>query len=159
MHFLLPFFKWADALPISAAIRNTNWMFPAIEAVHIVALAMLLGAILMLDLRLFGLTLRARPVRQIANELQPFTVVSLVIILISGFLLFASEAVKCYASAPFQVKMSFLFAAIVFHFTVYARVTKAEAANAIPPWGKLAAAVSIVLWLGVGLGGRAIGFL
>src|SRR5207247_774021 len=115
MHFLLPFFKWVDALPISAAIRNTNWMFPAIEAVHIVALTILFGAILMLDLRLFGVTLRTKPVRQLASELQPFTLVSLVIILISGFLLFASEAIKCYTSAPFQVKISFLFAAIIFH--------------------------------------------
>jgi hypothetical protein len=159
MHILLPFFKWAQALSVSASIRDSRWLFPAIEAVHIVALAVLFGAILMLDLRLFGLTLRNKPVRQLASQLQPFTIVSLSIILTSGFLLFASEAMKCYTSAPFQVKMSFLFAALLFHFTAYARVTRADAANTTPPWGRLAAAVSILLWLAVGVGGRGIGFL
>ena len=159
MHFLLPLFKWVDGLWLSSLVRDSRWVFPAVEAVHIVALAVLLGAILMLDLRLFGVTLRAKSVRKLASDLEPFTLVSLVIILITGFLLFASEAMKCYTSAPFQVKMTFLFAAILFHFTAYARVTRADAANTTPPWGKLAALVSIVLWLGVGLGGRAIGFL
>jgi hypothetical protein len=159
MHALLPFFKWAETLTISAAIRDTNWMFPAIEAVHIVALTLLFGAVLMLDFRLLGLTLRTKPVRQLASELEPFTIVSLVIILISGFLLFASEAMKCYASVPFQVKIAFLFAAIIFQFTVVNRVTKSNAASPISLGGRLAAAVSIILWLGVGIGGRGIGFL
>ena len=159
MHFLLPFFKWAETLSISGFIRDSRWIFPAVEAVHIMALAVLFGAILILDLRMFGVTLRAKPVRQLAYELEPFTVVSLVIILISGFLMFASEAMKCYASVPFQVKMLFLFAAIIFHFTVCVRVARVDAANATPPWGKLAALVSILLWLGVGIGGRGIGFL
>ena len=159
MHFLLPFFKWAEALSVSVAIRDSKWLFPAIEGVHIVALAVLFGAILVLDLRLFGITLRRKPVRQLAYELQPFTLVSLTIILASGFLLYASEAMKCYASAPFQVKMLFLFGALIFHFTAYSWVTRADAANTTPPWGRLAAIVSILLWLGVGIGGRGIGFL
>jgi len=159
MHNLLPFFKWADGLAISNAIRNTNWLFPAIEAVHIVALALLLGAILMLDMRLFGVTLRYKSVRRLADDLEPFTIVSLVIILISGFLLFASEAMKCYASVPFQVKITFLFAAIIFHFTILNRVTKTDALSTTPRWGRISAAVSLLLWFGVGFGGRAIGFL
>jgi hypothetical protein len=159
MHFLLPFFKWAETLSVSVAIRGSKWLFPAIEGVHIIALAVLFGTILVLDLRLFGITLRTKPVNQLAYQLQPFTLVSLVIILTSGFLLYASEAMKCYASVPFQVKMLFLFAALIFHFTAYSRVMKADAANATPPWGRLAAIVSVLLWLGVGIGGRGIGFL
>jgi hypothetical protein len=159
MHFLLPFFKWAEGLSISIAIRDSKWLFPAIEGVHIVALAVLFGSILVLDMRLFGITLRTKPVRRLAKELEPFTLVSLVIILTSGFLLYASEAMKCYASAPFHVKMLFLFAAVVFHFTAYSRVARADAANAAPPWGRLVAIVSVLLWLGVGIGGRGIGFL
>src|SRR5207237_2106829 len=114
MHFLLPFFKWAETLSISGTIRDSKWLFPAVEGVHIVALAVLFGAILILNLRLFGVTLRYKPVRQLAYDLEPFTLVSLIIILISGFLLFSSEAMKCYARDPFKVKMLFLFAAIFF---------------------------------------------
>jgi hypothetical protein len=66
---------------------------------------------------------------------------------------------KAYASVPFQVKMLFLFAAMIFHYTVYRRLTRRPDKALSPAWSKLAAIVSIVLWLGVGLGGRGIGFL
>jgi hypothetical protein len=140
-------------------ISDSSWLFPAVEAVHIVALALLCGAILMLNLRLLGITLRNKPVAGLARELAPWVMCSLIIILTSGLLLFSSEAMKAYTSVPFQVKMVFLFAAIVFHYTIYSRVTNADELKISPIWNKLAAAVSLLLWFGVGVGGRAIGFL
>ena len=59
---------------------------------------------------------------------------------------------------PFQVKMVFLFAAVLFHYTIYRRLTRAPE-QVSPAWNKLAAATSLILWFGVGVGGRAIGFL
>src|SRR5215813_7685456 len=109
MHYLLPLFKWFDASWIGNIVRDSTWVFPAIEAVHIVALALLFGAILVLDLRLLGVTFTSKPVARLARELSPWVLSSLIIILVSGFLLFASEALKAYASVPFQVKMLFLF--------------------------------------------------
>lgn len=159
MHHLLPVFKWFDGSAMGNWVRDSRWIFPAIEAVHIVALALLFGAILMLNLRLLGLTLKSKPVAQLARELAPWIFVSLVIILSSGVLLFASEAMKAYASVPFQVKMLFLFAAMIFHYTLYWKLTRSSDSVIGPVWGKLAAIVSIALWLGVGLGGRGIGFL
>jgi uncharacterized protein DUF6644 len=85
--------------------------------------------------------------------------VNLIIILSSGILLFASEALKAYASVPFQVKMLFLFAAMIFHFTVFTRATKTDDARSSHLWSKVVAIISIALWLGVGIGGRGIGFL
>ena len=79
-------------------------------------------------------------------------------ILGSGVLLFLSEAMKCYASKPFQVKMTFLFAALIFHFTVHRKVTKNRSRPGLFS-GLFVGVVSSFLWLGVGLGGRAIGFL
>jgi hypothetical protein len=159
MHYLLPMFKFIDKSWIGAWVSDSRWLFPAIEAVHIVALALLFGAILMLNLRLLGLTLKSKPVAQLARELSPWVLCSLIIILGSGFLLFSSEAMKAYASVPFQVKMLFLFAAMMFHYTIYGRVTKADEGRINPIWGKVIAIVSILLWLGVGIGGRGIGFL
>src|SRR5215469_11431162 len=109
MHYLLPIFKFFDKSWIGIFISDSKWLFPAIEAVHIVALALLFGAILMLNLRLLGITLRNKPVSQLARELSPWIFVSLIIILASGVLLFSSEAMKAYASTPFLVKMVFLF--------------------------------------------------
>jgi len=159
MHHLLPMFKWFDGSAMGNWVRDSRWIFPAIEAVHIVALALLFGAILLLNLRLLGLTLKNKPVAQLARELAPWILVSLIIILSSGVLLFASEAMKAYASVPFQVKMLFLFAAMIFHYTLYWKLTRSSDAAIGVVWGKLAAIVSILLWLGVGLGGRGIGFL
>ena len=159
MHHLLPMFKWFDGSAMGNWVRDSRWIFPAIEAVHIVALALLFGAILMLNLRLLGLTLKTKPVAQLARELAPWILVSLIIILSSGVLLFASEAMKAYASVPFQVKMLFLFAAMIFHYTIYWKLTRSSDGTIGAVWGKLAAIVSILLWLGVGLGGRGIGFL
>ena len=112
----------------------------------------------MLNLRLCGLMMKNLPVQQVAKDLTPWLLWSLAIILISGFMLFSSEAMKCYASVPFQVKMVFLFSAIAFHFTIFRSVTKSD--REPRRWfGVIVAVVSVVLWLGVGLGGRGIGFL
>src|SRR5262245_30756295 len=159
MHYLLPIFKFFDNSWLGHFVADSEWIFPAIEAVHIVALAILFGALLILNLRLLGLGLTNKPISQLARDFGPWVHCSLIIILVTGVGLFASEALKAYASVPFQVKMLFLFAAILFHYTIYSHVTKAREAQIRPLWNKLAAIVSIVLWLGVGIGGRGIGFL
>jgi hypothetical protein len=159
MHYLLPIFKFFDKSWLANIVSDSRWVFPAIEAVHIMALCLLFGALLMLNLRLLGLGLKHKPVSQLARELSPWVLVSLIIILSTGFVLFASEAMKAYLSVPFQVKMLFLFTAIVFHYTIYGHVTKADESRRSQAWGKVAAIVSILLWLGVGIGGRGIGFL
>src|SRR6516225_1852647 len=158
MHALLPIFRWFAHTWVAQTISDSRWLFPAIEAVHIVALAILCGAILILNLRLFGITLPGKAVHELAEELAPWVLVSLLIIIASGVLLFSSEAMKAYASLPFQVKMILLFTAVIFHYTLYTKIIYADE-RANPTWNKIAAAVSLVLWFSVGLGGRAIGFL
>ena len=158
MHYLLPFFKWSDGMWMGETIRSSRLYFPIIETFHLLALTLLFGAILMLNLRLCGLMMKNLPVQQVAKDLSPWLLSSLAIILVSGLMLFSSEAMKCYASVPFQVKMVFLFTAIAFHFTIYRGVTKSD--REPRRWfGVIVAVVSVVLWLGVGLGGRGIGFL
>jgi hypothetical protein len=159
MHYLLPIFKYFDKSWVGLWVADSRWLFPAIEAVHIVALAVLFGALLILNLRLLGVVMKYKPVARIARELAPWVLCSLIIILVTGFLLFSSEAMKAYASVPFQVKMLFLTAAIIFHYTVYSRLTYSDDTAVSPTWGKVAAIISILLWLGVGIGGRGIGFL
>ena len=158
MHYLLPFFKWSDSTWMGDTIRSSRFYFPIIETFHLLALTLLFGAILMLNLRLCGLVMKNLPVQQVARDLSPWLLWSLAVILLSGFMLFTSEAMKCYASVPFQVKMTFLFGALAFHFTSFRQVTKADR-DPHPVFGVAVALVSVVLWLGVGLGGRGIGFL
>jgi hypothetical protein len=158
MHALLPFFRWCDSTWLGETIRDSRIYFPVIETFHLFALTILLGAVIVLDLRLCGIIMRRQPVKQVAEDLKPWAFWSLVVILGSGTLLFLSEALKCYASKPFQVKIVFLSAALLFHYTIYRKVTRAERDPGLIS-GVLVGGLNLLLWFGVGLGGRAIGFL
>jgi hypothetical protein len=152
---LLPFFEWCEATAVGAAIRNSTWLFPAIESVHLLGLAALGGALLVLDLRLLGLGLR-RPVAELARDSQPWLAGSILVMLATGIPLFLSEAVKCYYSQPFWVKMVALPPAMLFAFTVRRRVALADESR--PVLHKLVGLVSLSLWFTVAAAGRWIGF-
>jgi hypothetical protein len=155
---LLGFFQWCEQSGIGEAIRRSAWLFPLIEAIHLLGLGLIGGAVLVVDMRLLGLGLRRQPLAQLTREAQPWLIGSLALMLISGGLLFLSEAIKCYYHGAFWFKMSSLFLAIVFTFTVQRKVTMANETHMRPLWGKVVALVSIALWSGVGIGGRWIGF-
>jgi len=143
---------------VGGAIRNSSWLFPVIEAFHLLGLAVIGGAVLVVDLRLFGFGLRRQPVAQLARDAQPWLIVSLMVMVATGTLMFTSEAIKCYYHPAFWVKMTSLFLAIVFTFTVRRKVAMADETRMEPLWSKLVALVSVTLWSGVGIGGRWIGF-
>src|SRR5260370_24106536 len=155
---LLHLFGWFDSSAVGEAIRASTWLFPVIEAFHLLGLAIIGGAVLLVDLRLLGLGLRSQPVSRIASDAQPWLIGSLAVMLTSGTLLFTSEAVKCYYHEAFWVKMTSLFLAIIFTFTIRRKVTMADPGRVGPLWSKIVAVVSVALWSGVGIGGRWIGF-
>jgi len=155
---LLPFFEWCENTGVGHAIRNSLWLFPVIESFHLLALAMIGGAILIVDLRLLGFGLKRQPAAQLLRDAEPWLIGGLVVMVTSGVLLFTSEAIKCYYSSAFWTKMTFLFPALVFTFTVRRRVATAEEGRWRPLWGKLVAVVSVSLWSVVGAAGRWIGF-
>jgi hypothetical protein len=155
--FSAEFFKRLEDGSIGEAIRRSSWLFPGIESIHLLALVVIAGAVLIVDMRLFGVGLTDQPVAKIARDAHPWFVASLVVMLASGFLLFLSEAIKCYYSFAFWVKMVSLALAIIFTFTIRRRVTLADEAQ-VARWHKAVAVTSVVLWSGVGWGGRWIGF-
>jgi len=155
---VLSFFMWCENSAIGDAIRASKWLFPFIEAVHLLGLAVIGGAVLIVDLRLFGLNLRGQPVAQLARDAQRWLLVSLAILVPTGVLMFLSEATKCYYHPAFWMKMSALLLAIIFTFTVKRKVALADEAHMRPLWYKLVALTSITLWSLVGIGGRWIGF-
>jgi uncharacterized membrane protein len=154
---LMPIFRWADGSWLSREIRASTWQFAILEMVHLLGLTVLLGALMVLDLRLFGYGMRKQPVSQLAKDLAVWTRVGLVTILGSGVFLFFGEPMKLSGSPSFHVKMLLLFLAIVFQFTLFRKVTLDDGAS--PRLDKVAGVLSLALWFGVGLAGRAIGFL
>jgi hypothetical protein len=139
---LLPLFQWLVHAQAFAWARDSKWGFAVIEMVHLLALAGLGGAVLLGDLGTLGIGLKGR-----AREFRAIFGWSLAGIVISGALLVAAEPMKCYYHPAFRLKMVLLAVALAF--------TLARRAQG-PKW---AAAVSLTLWLSVGLAGRAIGFL
>jgi hypothetical protein len=154
---LLPFFEWCEATFIGQAIRQSLWLFPVIEAVHLIALAVIGGAVLIVDLRLLGLGLR-QPTHEVAADARPWLMGSLVVMFATGISLFLSESIKCYYNDAFWWKMTFLPLALIFTFTIRQRVVRKKDHEIRPLAGKLVALVSLGLWFGVAAAGRWIGF-
>ena len=154
----LPFFQWAEATTVGEVIRDSSWAFAVIESFHLLALSVIGGAVLIVDLRLLGLGLRTEPIADVARDARPWLVGSLIVMLVTGVGLFLSEPMKCYASTAFAVKMTCLALALLFTFTVRMKVTLADEGRVRPAWLKLVALVSLALWFGVGASGRWIGF-
>ena len=159
MFSTLPFFRWCDETFIARAIRDSVVAFPVIEIFHLFALTLLFGATIFLNLRLCGLIMKHQPVSTVAHDLAPWTLGSLIAMLFTGVLLFVSEALRCYSSLPFWFKMGFLFSAVTFHYAVVRRFTRSDKVDLMPIRARLVAAVSFILWISIGLGGRAIAFL
>jgi hypothetical protein len=153
------FFDWIEHTRHGTVIRDSIWQFAAIEAVHLLALAVIGGAVLIVDLRLLGWTLRRQPVKQIARDAEPWLLGSLVMMLVTGYFLMASLAAsKYYVNLAFQLKMVFLFLAILFTYTVRRWLVYKDDSQINPVLAKVVALVSVLLWSGVGIMGRGIGF-
>lgn len=154
---LLPWFQWIESLWLGKFIVGSNWMFPVIESVHLLGLALLGGSVVIVDMRLFGILFTSRPVSEIAREARPWMTRGIIVMLATGIPLFMSEAVKCYYSAAFWVKMYALAAALIYTYTIRTRVTQAEAVQSTARQ-VLVGALSIAVWFTVAAGGRWIGF-
>jgi uncharacterized membrane protein len=155
---LLPFFQWCESTALGTAIRMSPWAFAVIESVHLLGLAVIGGAVLLVDLRMLGFGLTNQRIAELARAVFPWLVGSLVVMLLTGVGLFLSEPLKCYDSRAFWVKMISLGLAMLFTFSIRRTVTRADETRVRPIWFKLVALVSLALWFGVGGGGRWIGF-
>jgi hypothetical protein len=154
--------SWFTALAHSGLghlMQNSKWGFAIVETVHLLALAILGGAVLIIDLRLLGVTLKRESALVIGRDLSRLLLGSLVVMIVSGIGLLSEEALKCYYSPAFRWKMALLAAAIIFYFTVHRRALLNTDTGTPTLWSRAAAIVSLSLWLGVGLAGRAIGLL
>src|SRR4051812_48798233 len=155
---LVSYFQAVADSSLSQAISTSTWVFAVIESFHLLALSVIGGAVLIVDLRLLGFGLRKQPIADVAREAWPWLIGSLIMMLVTGVGLFLSEPMKCYASRAFAVKMTCLALAIAFTFTVRMKVASAGEGRVRPAWLKLVALVSLALWFGVGASGRWIGF-
>ena len=147
---------------IGTALRESDYAFSIVESIHVLSITLLIGTIVILDLRMLGLVLRSLSVTRIARNIFPLAWTGFAISFISGFLLFWAEAAKMYGNPAFRAKVILLALVglnpLIFHTTIYRRVHEWEVLD-ISPWRARAAAVaSITLWAGIVIAGRAIAY-
>ncbi len=142
---------------LSILIKESGWLLPVLQSVHLCAMALLGGSELMVNLRMLGFGLFKSEPRDVVRESKPWMKFGLAGLVASGLLIFASEATKLYDSTTFRVKVVLFLLALIFTFAVRNPVAhRAFADGDRKP--KTCAAVSLALWLGVAVAGRWIGF-
>lgn len=155
-------FVWLQNTPFGLAIAESGWMFPTVESVHVVALALVVGSIAMMDFRLLGMFGRSHRVTRLADDVLPWTWMSFVVAAISGATLFASAAETYWENPFFRVKIVLLALAGInmgiFHFVTWRTVHEWDENAPTPQAAKAAGLLSLVFWIGVVICGRWIGF-
>ena len=153
---LFNFFDQLEQSFIGEAIRNSIWMFPVIEAFHLIGLAILGGSILVGNLRLLGLLLSTKPINYVISQTTLILKLGLIILVSTGIPLFLSEAIKCYYSRAFWIKMSALLIGLVFLFFIRNPIGLSAVKGNTKL--KLIGFMSISIWAIVAGSGRWIGF-
>jgi hypothetical protein len=155
---LLDFCEWVQYSALLVAMRRSSWIFPAIASLHLIGLALIGGAVLVVDLRLLGFGLSRQPVAQVARDAERWLLVGLAVMVPTGILQFMCfAATKYYDLTAFWVKLAALSLALIFTFAVRRRVTVADESRMRPVWSRLVAVVSLSLWFSVAVAGRLIG--
>lgn len=155
---LMPFLQWLEATPGSIALRESLLVYPLVESSHVLSLALFLGMIAMLDLRLLGAALRGVPVSETAGKLLPWAFAGFAVMVVSGLLLFYSGPIRAAGNIFFQVKMAAIALAgvnaMVFHLTIYRRVADWDCDPVPPRRARIAGFCSLLLWSAVVICGR-----
>jgi len=153
---LLPFYQWCEGLAISQAFRDSTYLFPVTQALHVLAVTVFIGAIVIGDLRLLGWGPVGQSRASVARSAQRVLVWAGLAVLVTGVPQFTTNALTYHRSWLFAFKMYLLAAALVFTATVRQRVAVADEGR-LPPWvTRIVGAVSLALWMGVAISGRLI---
>lgn len=147
---------------IGAAMRDSMWLYPAVETVHILGFAILVGSVVMFDLRVLGLARRV-PVRALAGLLLPWGAAALILIVPAGLLMFTADASSLVSNRAFVLKMLLLMLAGVnaaaFHLGPFRSAARWDQDVAAPLSARLHALASLLLWTGILTCGRFIAYV
>src|SRR5215831_15229722 len=113
MGTLYNFFQWLSDSFVGSNMRDILWLFPTVEAFHILGAVPLVSSICILSLRLTGLALNDIPVTTVVRRCLPWAWFGFLVQLLTGFLLFSSEATLAYINTIFQIKMLLIVVAAV----------------------------------------------
>jgi hypothetical protein len=159
---VVQYFQWIQDTQLASSFRESTYVFPIVEGIHVLALALSVGTVMWFDLRLVGVTMRGQPVSKVFGPIKPWMFTGFGIMFSSGVMLFLAHALQCYESIYFRVKAALLFMAlinvVIYHLTIDR--TKYEWDKApIPPLGaRMAGIISLVLWTAIIAVGRLMAY-
>ena len=153
---------WLETSAIAGAMRGWLWLYPVVEIVHIIGFVVLVGAAVMFDLRLLGVS-PALSASGMARHHLPWARAALILVVPSGVLMFMAHATEFAGNPAFRVKLILLAAAglnaLIFHRGAFRSVSGWESHAAVPTSARAAAVVSLLLWIGVISAGRLLAYL
>lgn len=159
---LLPLAEFIQATAVADWMRSSLKAMPVVEAIHVMALAVVFGSILVVDLRLLGFPNTKRAFTRVSSEMLRFTWAAFAVAVATGALMFAPNAVTYYNNTAFRLKMLALLAAglnmAIFQFVTVRGVAAWDRDRDPPAAARLAGLLSVLLWVTVIALGRWIGF-
>lgn len=150
-----------EALPIARMMRESLWAYPIVETIHIVGFVILVGSVVMFDLRVLGLS-KNLSVRALSRHMLPWSLAALFLIVPTGFLMFMTHATDFLANRTFQLKMALLMTAginaVIFRTGPYQTVAHWDVATRAPVAAQLSVAASIAIWIAIIACGRFLAY-
>ncbi|WP_084419674.1 DUF6644 family protein [Henriciella litoralis] len=156
------FFVWMSETPWSIALRESFYVWPMLEASHVMSLMLFVGTIVMVDVRLLGLGFKSVAVSEFDKRILPLTVIGFLLLLVTGLLLFYAKPLDYYHSLFFRLKMLIILVAFIniaiFHFRVQRDQDKWDLEDKPPASARISAVISLSSWVFVVIVGRMIAY-
>lgn len=161
---ILSLCQWAQSSAFFTALRGSWYVYPTIMSLHLLGIAIFGGMVLMTNMRLLGLAMRKRSVSDVINQFRTSKRIGMVVIATCGILMLGSKAEEYYYNSFFRIKMLLLALIFIhgwiFRGSVYNNAAEIDrATSGTPGRAKLAAIVSVLLWVAVACAGRGIGYI
>jgi uncharacterized protein DUF6644 len=158
----IEFCHWLEGTQAGSALRESIWVYPIVESIHVLTLCVFLGLTVVLDLRLLGAIMPAIPASQLIKRLMPWVTAGFVVMVVTGVLLFYAVPVRTYLNIFFRLKMAFLLAAglnaALFHVMASGTMAQWDLDPRPPIRARLAGGVSLALWVAIVVCGRMIAY-
>ena len=160
---LLSFAQWIQATGFFTALRGSAYVYPIVMSLHMIGIAFFGGMVLMTDMRLLGCAMRKRSIADVVDQFRIPKRWGLLLTVTCGILMAGSKAEEYYYNAFFRTKLILLALIVVqelvFYHSVYANPADLDRTPGIPGTAKLAAALSLLLWISIACCGRGIGYI
>lgn len=154
--------RWLEQTSFGEAVRAIPYLYPVLESLHILGIALLVGSALAVDLRLLGVGKRVLPVTTVARYLLPMSHIGFALVAISGTAMFTAVALSVSSSPAALWKFGLIVIAglniVIFHSGVYRTVGNWDLHESAPLQAQAAALVSALTWASTIVAGRFLAY-